>query len=114
MGSIVNLINQFGGWDVLVGFVAPLVLAVIYKAHWSTQLKTNATWVAAIVTGIGTTFFAGKFTGSWNDLGAVIFNIGLILTATSVSHDKFWRPTGIADAIEVATTPKNATAPVVK
>lgn len=99
---ILHLINQFGGIDFVISLVAPLVLAVIYQRHWSTKTKTNATWVASLVTAAITTAMAGQLRWDWSDLGAVVFNFAVILGGTTIAHDKFYKPTGITPAIEGA------------
>jgi hypothetical protein len=106
MGNfLLNLIGQFGGVDAVIGLIAPLILAFIYKEHWSTKIKTNATWMAALITGIATIGLAGGLKGDWSDIGTVLFNFGVILVAATQAHDKFYKPTGITPALEKLKLP---------
>ena len=111
MNLITQLVGQFGGWDGLVAMVAPILMSLIYQSHWSTSQKENATWVISLVLGGAVTFFAGGLTGGWVTVGGVVFNFGVILVGATNLHDKFFRPTGIANTIETATTLKK-TSPV--
>lgn len=86
------------GYLLLTGTVLPLVISLIVRSRWSARTKSV---VAAGVC------FAGAAAVCWQAgvveptdiLGAFV----VVLTVTKALYDGFWRPTGIAPAIERAT-----------
>lgn len=85
-------------WTLVLGFLMPLIVAMVNQSHWPTRFKAIvglAVCVAAAAVQMG---LKGQLDAS-NLLSA-----SLALAALSITFFKgFWRPTGIAGALESAT-----------
>lgn len=83
----------------LVGTFLPMVIALVLQKSWATPVKAVVALLACAVAATITTGAAGQLNGqNWTESLAVIF------TAAMVSFNGFWRPTGIADSLESATS----------
>jgi hypothetical protein len=86
-------------WAIVVGTISPLVIAVIQQRNWASHVKAVVTVVAAIVIGLGNVYFNGMF-----NLTDMAKSILLVFVATIVTYQGFWKPVGVAPAIESATS----------
>ena len=85
-------------WAFVVGFFAPLGLAFIQQSGWSKLVRSATTLAVAAIAAIPTAYFAGDLTGQTWTAAALI-----ILVATIATYQGWWKPSGIAPRIEVAT-----------
>jgi hypothetical protein len=92
-------LTDFQMYSLLVGFVLPPLLAILMQAHFSQKLRAGLAFVACVIAGAGVAFFQGDLTGKRLVSGALI-----VLTTGLATYRNFWKPTGIAPAIENATT----------
>lgn len=91
-------------WSLIVGFFMPPVQAVIQQTHWSSRVRAGVNFVACAVAGAGVAFFQGEFTGRR------FVESGLVVLVTTIAVYKgTWKPSGIAPAIEEATSPNTVT-----
>lgn len=91
-------------WALIVGFFMPHLIAVIQQPGWSEGLRSVITFVASVVAAIGTVLIQlGHW--SWHDWTSSALLI--LVTAISTYHG-FWKPTGVAPAIEKSTSGKSA------
>ena len=90
--------TNFQMWSLIVGFVLPPVLAVIQQSGWSDRLRAVVAFLACAVAGAGVAYFQG-------DLTAKRFvEAGLVVLVTAIAtYRNFWKPTGVAPAIETKT-----------
>lgn len=95
-------------WSLLVGFLAPLVIAVIQQPKWKQSTRALVTAICSIVGGGLTAYFEGSF----DDKSDVIGSILLVGVAAMTFYAKFWKQTRVAPAIEALTSP-NATVRVI-
>lgn len=87
-------------WAIIVGFLTPLVVALIQQPTWIPAVRAVVGFLAAVVFGTGTAYFAGDFNGtSW------VTGVLLVLVSAISTYKGFWQPTGIAPRIETATSP---------
>lgn len=95
-------------WAIIIGFFIPPVLAIVQQPRWPNWGRAVATFVVAIIAGLGTLWFAGTLDFSGADAKPLATNILLVLvTAIGVYHG-LWKPTGVTGAIERSTSGGNA------
>jgi uncharacterized membrane-anchored protein len=84
----------------LVGSLLPMLVAVVNRSHWAPSVKGLVVVASSIVAGLVTAWLNGQLTGlRWTESALIIAG------AAVVAYKHFWQPTGIAPAIERATTP---------
>jgi hypothetical protein len=88
-------------WALIIGFVMPLLIAVVQRSTWTQTVRALVMAVSSIVAGGLTAYFAGDLNGV--DVTTTILLIGVTAIA---SYKGFWSPTGVAPKIEAATSPK--------
>ena len=85
-------------WTTVVGILLPLVIAVINRTAWGSPLKAIASLGICILVAAGEVAVKGQFdVKHWSQNTLAIF----FLTVTT--YYGFWKPTGIADAVEKRT-----------
>lgn len=92
-------------WSGIVGFFMPIVISVIQQPSWSSQVRSLVMFVASIIAAVGTVFFEGKFTGV--DLATALLTV---MTVTIATYTGFWKQTGVAPKLEMATSPGSGSA----
>lgn len=84
-------------WSALLGFVAPLVVAVIDQPHWPALAKVIVTVAVSVGGGFLTAALSGAINAHWAWLHASL----VVLTAAVVFYRTLWlKP---ASALEAAT-----------
>lgn len=100
--------NDLQMWELIVGFLsATLVLPLIQQPHWTARTRASVTFVYAIVVGLVTAYLTGAFAGV-HDFRTGVSAVLLMLITAIASYRGFAKPTGIAPAIERATSPNQA------
>lgn len=100
-------------WNLIIGFLsATFVLPVIQQPNWSAAKRSGVTFFYSIVVGLGTAYFTGAF-ASLTDVSAGVTSVLLTLIAAISSYKGFAQPTGVAAAIESATSPNTVDGEVV-
>ena len=93
-------------WELLVGFLsATFVLPLIQQPRWSNGVRALITFAWSILAGLGTAYFTGAFDGV-SDVRTGITAVLTVLISAIASYHGFAKPTGIAPAIEAATSPR--------
>lgn len=96
-------------WNLIIGFLsATFVLPVIQQPTWTSSVRALVTFVYSIVVGLGTAFFTGAFS-HLDDVHAGVTSVLLTLVTAISSYKGFAQPTGVAAAIESATSPDPGT-----
>lgn len=90
-------------WAVVIGTIAPLVIAVVQQKPWPSHVKAIITVISSILIGLGNVYFNGQF-----DVKDIARSILLVFVATIAAYQGLWKPTGVAPAIESATSKKAA------
>lgn len=89
-------------YSALVGFFLPPVLAIVIQTGWSEKVKAGVAFVACLIAGAGTAYLEADLDGrTWVSSALVVLTTGL------ATYRNFWKPTGIAPAIENATSPSS-------
>lgn len=94
--------NDLAMWSLLVGFLMPNAIAILQQPRWSDGVRAMLTFVLCLVAGAGTAYFEGELTGR-RAVSAVL----LVLVTTLATYRNFWKPVGVAPAIESATSPRS-------
>ncbi len=95
-------------WNLIVGFVsATIVLPVIQQPTWTARTRAAVTFVYSVIAGLGTAYFTGAF-DHFTDVRAGISSVLFTLVAAIGSYKGFAQPTGLAGAIEAASSPAPA------
>ena len=88
-------------WNLVIGFLLPLAIAVPQQAKWSDAVRATVAFGICALAAVGTCYFSDEFTGK-----ALVTSALTILVAAISTYKMFWKPIGIAPKIEVATSPK--------
>jgi small basic protein len=88
-------------WALIVGFVMPLVIAVVQRSTWTQTVRALVMAVSSLIAGGLTAYFAGQLNGV-----DVTTSVLIVAIAAIASYVGFWRPTTVAPKIEAATSPK--------
>lgn len=91
--------SEIDMWSTLVGFLMPALVAVINKYTWPSWLKGIVAVVSCIIAGGVTAWLSGDINGM-----PLVKSILIVLVATLGSYHVWWKPTGIAPAIEKSTS----------
>jgi FtsH-binding integral membrane protein len=87
-------------WTTIVGAVLPPLIAMVIQSHWEKPAQTAVMVVVCLVVGTVTSYLLGYY-ATTDIVGAVLRTAG----AAIVAYNGFWKPSGIAPAIERATSP---------
>lgn len=88
-------------WSALVGFLTPLLVAVVNRSYWKSHVKALVAIASCVVTGFLTAWFNGELNATGLSTAVLI-----VLLASMATYSQFWKPSGIAPKIETATTPE--------
>lgn len=86
-------------WPLMVGVVMPIIVALVVQTQWGSCAKSIVAVLICSLGGYGTAYFTGQLDGK-----DVARDIMLVIIATKTFYSAFWKPTGICDVIENATT----------
>lgn len=101
------IVTDLQMWNLVLGFVsATFVLPIIQQPAWSVKTRAAVTFVYCVLTALVTTYIIGGFSGLIGVHALVTSTLVVLITAIA-SYKGFAQPTGIAPAIESATSPKS-------
>lgn len=92
--------NDLQMWSLVVGTLAPTLIAVLQQPWWPKWARTLVTALFCLVAGGVTAWLNGELSGR----GAVTAVL-LVLVAALATYRSLWKPSGITNVIEIATTP---------
>lgn len=99
MDKTVEVVTDAQMWALIVGFLSPLLIAVVQQPRWSNRFRVLVTVVWSAVAGAGTAYFAGEFSGRG------VVSAGLVVCVTAIAtYSNLWKPSRIAPMIEAKTT----------
>jgi hypothetical protein len=93
------------GVGAAVGAVTPVLVSILSRPEWSKRQRTVLTLGVAVVLGAAVTLSNAKLEGPADYLMVLL----ALYTACETFYQKFYKLTGLADVIESATSPKQAT-----
>jgi hypothetical protein len=86
---------NFEMWQLIVGIMLPLLIAVVIKPDWPKLRKYWVAFAMCVAASIGDVWFSGHFVLA--DLGGTLLKV-VFLCFTS--YLTFWKPSGIAEGVE--------------
>lgn len=89
-------------WSLIVGFFLPVGIALVQQQNWKTAFRAIVGFLLCLVAAVGTVLIQ---VGSWDWHRWIQSALLIIVTAIS-TYEGFWKKTGIAPAIEHATSPQ--------
>jgi hypothetical protein len=97
-------------WELIVAFLsATIVLPILQQPRWSTGARATLTFIYTIAVGLVTAYLTGAFAGV-HDVHSGISAVLTMLVGVIAFYHGFAQPTGIAPAIEAATSPNSFSA----
>jgi len=91
-------------WALVVGFLSPIVLAIINQPTWSAPVKSFVAFVwSAIVAAVTLWLSPNSFDGK-----NLISTFLLVFVTAVATYRGFWKTSNIAPQIQAATSPKPA------
>lgn len=92
-------------WNLIVGFLsATFVIPIVQQPQWTSRVRAAVTFAYSVVAGLVTAWLTGSFNGV-HDVRAGVSAVLLTLVTAIASYKGFGQPTGLAPAIEQATSP---------
>lgn len=95
MGDSIPLQN----WQLVLGFLLPLVVSVLTKQEWSSSIKAVAAFVISMVATLGTMILTGDLSGDFD----VSTKMLQVFALTIPFYYGFWKPIGATEAIHDRT-----------
>jgi len=92
-------------WGLLLGFLAPLAIAIIQQPTWPKGARWIVGWACAVVIGLVTCLANGDF-----GHGATVLRTVVLVIAASQATYTGWKA-GVAPKIESATSPRSTKNP---
>jgi hypothetical protein len=90
--------TKVGRWSYLIGTFLPLAIAAVNRQYWSSQAKGVMAFALSAVAAAGTSVFAGEFNAE-----DIVTSLLIVLVSATVTYTVFWKPSGIASAVEEKT-----------
>lgn len=97
--------DDLTAWGILVGTVAPLVIAVVQRPGWSDTARVMVSVLFCTIVGAGTAVLDGTISSGPITFSSVLHGAVAVILAAQVAYRNFWKPMGTAEAIERATSP---------
>ena len=95
-----NTLTDADIWSLLVGAGMPPIVALLIRVRWQPWQKA-VTAAAVSIAGGGVTAWLGGYMHGMTAVRCVL----VVLLSTLAFYRLWWRPSGIAPAIEKATSP---------
>lgn len=102
LAETANELSDLAMWSLLVGFIAPLLIAVLQQPQWTRATRALVTFVFCIVVGLGTAYFNGDFNGR-----SIVSSVLIVLVTAISTHSALFKNIGLTDSIEKKTSPGN-------
>lgn len=94
-------------WALILGVLTPLLVALVQQPQWTARTRALVSLLASIVVGVLTVLANGVDLTVWtgNKAQTLLGVIALVMVASNTAYKTLWKPTGVAPAIEHATSP---------
>ena len=103
MTGAIEVSSNQAMWAAVAGWFVPLLISAIVQTGWDSRAKSLAAFAVCVGVAAVTAWLAGQLT--LEDL----VTSGLIVVVTAkTSYEALWKPTGVAPAIERATSRRAA------
>lgn len=88
-------------WALIVGFALPIIIAFFEQPGWSNEVRAWVALAVSLVVGFITAYLSGRLGLS---LQTVVTDVLLVVLTAIGTYKGFWQSSGIAPAIERATS----------
>lgn len=95
--------NNVQMWSLIAAFFVPPLLAILQQPRFSATTRAVLSFLAAVVVGGGVVYFEGNL--SWDNKDTLVSSVLLVLVTSIATYHGFWKPTGVAPAVEEKTSP---------
>lgn len=94
----------------LLGVLTPPLTAVVQQPKWTPRTRSIVALIVAAVLGTAATIAQGVFRVGVGadgrvDWASLIATITAVYVASQAAYQALWKPTGVAPAVEVRTSP---------
>lgn len=87
-------------WGLMLGVITPLLTAVAQQPRWSSRTRAIIGAIVSIAVGGVTCLAKGDITNGQT----LLSTIAVVLVAAQATYSQLWKPTGVAGALENATS----------
>lgn len=87
-------------WLLAVGFFSPPVISVIQQSRWSARTQSLVAFAFYLIVATVTAWLQGIFTPT-----GIVVAVLVVFISAGNAYKALWKPTGVSDAIEAATSP---------
>lgn len=108
-GSSTNL-SETASWGLIAGVLLPLLTSVVQQPKWTNRTRVFVGWGLALVAGVLTCLANGTLDNFDTSPETVLGTIALVMVASQATYAG-WKKSGVAPAIENATSKTPPAAP---
>lgn len=90
-------------WAVIIGFVTPLLVAVVNQPQWTRNQKRVLAVGVSVIVGVLNLVAQGAFTEQSLTWSGALASLVLVIGAAQASYALLWKPSGVAETVEAAT-----------
>lgn len=101
--SALSMLADTASWAMLAAVVTPLLTSVAQRPSWPKRVRVAISVAVSVVVALVTLLANGAFNEGPQ---TVLSIIALVVVTSAASYRNIWKPSGIALAIESATSPK--------
>jgi hypothetical protein len=94
-------LGDTAAWGLLAGVITPLLTSVVQRPTWSSRKRTVWGVVVSVVIGVLTCLADGTL----DHATTVLATVAAVVVVSATTYKALWKPSGVTDSIEVATTP---------
>ena len=95
-------------WNIILGFLGPVVIAVVARPTMAPMTKIIIQVLFSIFVGGTTVYLSEAFTGR-----TLVSSVLLVLATSVLSYKGFWKPIGVADSLEAGVNGGSSDAAIV-
>lgn len=98
-----DLATQLTAWVLALGLALPLLTAIVQQPSWPKWLRVVVAVVAAVLSGLGV--WVANHGLDFSSPAAIVSTVLGVLAASQIAYQGIWGPSGVASAIELASSP---------
>lgn len=94
--------TEFVAIVLAVGGLLPILTAVVNQPHWSTRARTIMSVLVSVLAGL--VAYVAEFGFVVDSPSSIVATVVGVVLAAATAYKTLWQPTGVAPAIEAATS----------
>jgi peptidoglycan/LPS O-acetylase OafA/YrhL len=106
--ATIALLGDTASWALLAGFLTPLLTSVVQQPTWTSRTRTLVAVVASVIVGVVTLLANGTFSEGPQ---TVLSILALVVVTSATAYKTLYVPSGLAPALENATSKTPPAAP---